>query len=119
MNRGADHLWACLAACRERAGAATGPRASGQQRSITVRNGQPNLQLVSHIGRDRAAVPYMACKGSGVQIPSAPLSISAGQTVLTIPYGASRPAGSPYPVTALDIPTPVTSPAVSPCTCTT
>jgi hypothetical protein len=43
----------------------------------------------------RGGMPCMACKGAGVQIPSAPLSISAGRTVLTIPYGASRPAGSP------------------------
>jgi len=34
-------------------------------------------------GGRRGGDPSMACKGSGVQIPSAPLSISAGQTVLS------------------------------------
>jgi hypothetical protein len=42
-----------------------GPRACGQQRIITVPNGQPNLQLDDRIGRDRAAVPYMAARGQG------------------------------------------------------
>jgi hypothetical protein len=35
-----------------------------------------------------------------------------------IPYGASRPAGSPIRSPHCAIPTPVTSPAVTPCTCT-
>src|SRR5215211_1366039 len=49
------------------AGAVVGPRASGQQRSITVFSGpqpQPQPQVDGHIGRDGAAGPYMACKRS-------------------------------------------------------
>jgi hypothetical protein len=45
-------------------GAVLGPRQDGQQRSTTVPHGQPNRQLVSRIGRDRAGRPYMACKRS-------------------------------------------------------
>jgi hypothetical protein len=46
------------------AGTVVGPRDSGQQRSITVPHGQPNLKFVSWIGRDGAAGPCMACKRS-------------------------------------------------------
>jgi hypothetical protein len=56
---------------------------------------------------------------AGVQIPSALLSISAGQTVLSSSItGASRPPGLPIRSLHCAVPTPVTSPAVSPCTCT-
>jgi hypothetical protein len=48
-------------------------------RETAVNNGQPRCptdnqppSLSAVIGRDGAAGPYMACKGSGVQIPSAP-----------------------------------------------
>ena len=54
------------------AGAVVGPRNSGYSRSTTVPSGQSAPQLNSRIGRHRAAGPYMACKGSGVQTPSAP-----------------------------------------------
>jgi hypothetical protein len=46
-----------------------GPRASGQKRSIPVPSGQPQSQMDGPIGLDRAAVPYMACKRSGVRSP--------------------------------------------------
>ena len=46
-------------------GAVVGPRACGQQRSITVFSGQPQPQVDGHIGRDGAAGPYTACKRSG------------------------------------------------------
>jgi hypothetical protein len=39
-------------------------RTSGYSRSTTVPSGQPNPQLDSHIGRDRAGRPYMAYKRS-------------------------------------------------------
>src|SRR5215211_4771260 len=52
------------------AGAVVGPRASGQQRSTTVFSGQPQPQVDGHIGRDRTAGPYMACKGSIVETSS-------------------------------------------------
>ena len=44
-------------------GAVLGPRQDGQQRSITVPNGQLQPQVDSHIGRNRAGRPYMAFKG--------------------------------------------------------
>jgi hypothetical protein len=47
-------------------GAVSGPRNSGYSRSTTVTNGQSEPQLNSHIGRDEAAGPDMACKGSAV-----------------------------------------------------
>jgi hypothetical protein len=54
---------------RRPAWAAVGPRDSGQSRCFTDnRTGS----LAAIIGGDGAAGPYMACKGSGVQIPSAP-----------------------------------------------
>ena len=46
----------------------------------------------------------MACKGSGVQIPSAPLSISAGQTVLSPSLRRLTARRFAYPATALRYP---------------
>jgi hypothetical protein len=43
-----------------------GPRNCGYSRSITVPSGQPEPQLNSHIGRDEAEGPCMACKVSAV-----------------------------------------------------
>jgi hypothetical protein len=47
------------------AGAVLGPRNCGYSRSTTVTSGQSEPQLNSHIGRDEAEGPYMACKRSG------------------------------------------------------
>jgi hypothetical protein len=61
-----------------------GPRACGQQRSITVPNGQPNLQLDDRIGRNRAAVPYMAARGQGsrgVTVGCHSLTVTGGTAV--------------------------------------
>ena len=67
-------------AIRRDPGAVVGPRDSGQLRSTTVPHGQSQPQLGSRIGRDGVEGPYMACKGSGVQIPSAPPAQRIGST---------------------------------------
>jgi hypothetical protein len=86
-SRGEGHhpqAWVSRGPCgswiqRPRRIATWGPRGAAKQRSTKVNHGAPrttNLQLSAVIGRDEAAGPYMACKGSGVQIPSAPPQVN-------------------------------------------
>ncbi len=49
-----------------------GPRASPQQRSITVAHGQPNLQPVSRIGRHDTAVRTWHARGQQVEFQDNP-----------------------------------------------
>jgi hypothetical protein len=69
-----------------------GRRGPSWGRETAVNNGQSRCPTDNQtysssaiIGRDRAAGPYMACKGSGVQIPSAPPQVN----------GLIRPRPSP------------------------
>jgi hypothetical protein len=65
---GPNHLSLHATGRREHAVRAPGP---SWGRELAVNSGQSQSQANSHIGRDPAGRPYMACKGQGL-IPSTP-----------------------------------------------